>query len=279
MMCCGTGGAAEAAGQSSESPFAWNDPNSDVTVDSLGAPSLLKVGNDVFAFAEAQCKKTKEGSEKFFNGIASHVLTTKNANAPVEVLNDVKETKVLEKGDSAEARKEVDVSRPTAVVKENEIYMLVGNYSQTAVAQRSGEADSGILLVKVEVSGESGTEKKIKWENTNDVSRASLGAELESWTQLTGGGGSGVHMGDGKLLFPVEGTIKKKGEPEKNEKAVSLIIYTLSGPSWTLSKGMSDGGCGDPSVVEWKDKLMMMTACDDGRRRVYESGDKGESWT
>ncbi|EKF26947.1 trans-sialidase, putative, partial [Trypanosoma cruzi marinkellei] len=24
---------------------------------------------------------------------------------------------------------------------------------------------------------------------------------------------------------------------------------------------------------------MMMTACDDGRRRVYESGDKGKSWT
>ncbi|EKF26166.1 trans-sialidase, putative, partial [Trypanosoma cruzi marinkellei] len=50
--------------------------------------------------------------------------------------------------------------------------------------------------------------------------------------------------------------------------------------SWKLSTGMSDGGCSDPSVVEWeKDKLMMMTACDDGRRRVYESGDKGESWT
>ncbi|EKF26100.1 trans-sialidase, putative, partial [Trypanosoma cruzi marinkellei] len=44
---------------------------------------------------------------------------------------------------------------------------------------------------------------------------------------------------------------------------------------------MSDGGCSDPSVVEWeKDKkLIMMTACDDGRRRVYEIGDKGESWT
>ncbi|ESS61783.1 trans-sialidase [Trypanosoma cruzi Dm28c] len=43
---------------------------------------------------------------------------------------------------------------------------------------------------------------------------------------------------------------------------------------------MSADGCGDPSVVEWKDdKLMMMTACDGGRRRVYESGDKGESWT
>ncbi|EKF26129.1 trans-sialidase, putative, partial [Trypanosoma cruzi marinkellei] len=37
--------------------------------------------------------------------------------------------------------------------------------------------------------------------------------------------------------------------------------------------------CSDPSVAEWKEKLIMMTACDDGRRRVYESGDKGESWT
>ncbi|EKF29282.1 trans-sialidase, putative, partial [Trypanosoma cruzi marinkellei] len=43
---------------------------------------------------------------------------------------------------------------------------------------------------------------------------------------------------------------------------------------------MSADGCSDPSVVEWEDnQLMMMTACDDGRRRVYESGDKGESWT
>ncbi|EKG08107.1 trans-sialidase, putative, partial [Trypanosoma cruzi] len=42
---------------------------------------------------------------------------------------------------------------------------------------------------------------------------------------------------------------------------------------------MSADGCSVPSVVEWKGKLMTMTACDDGRRRVYESGDKGESWT
>ncbi|EKF29299.1 trans-sialidase, putative [Trypanosoma cruzi marinkellei] len=42
---------------------------------------------------------------------------------------------------------------------------------------------------------------------------------------------------------------------------------------------MSADGCSDPSVMGWKDKLMMMTACDDGRRRVYESDDKGESWT
>ncbi|EKF27550.1 trans-sialidase, putative, partial [Trypanosoma cruzi marinkellei] len=159
--------------------------------------------------------------------------------------------------------------------------MLVGNYTQTAVAQRSAAEDSGILLVKGDVSQESGTEK-IKWKNTNDVLRASLGAQLQSWTQLTGGGGVGVHMGDGRLLFPVEGTknVQKEGEQEKDEKAVSLIISSPKDTmTLTLSKGMSDGGCTNPSVVGWKDKLMMMTACDDGRRRVYEFNVKEESWT
>ncbi|EKF99773.1 trans-sialidase, putative, partial [Trypanosoma cruzi] len=62
---------------------------------------------------------------------------------------------------------------------------------------------------------------------------------------------------------------------------VSLIIYSTGNEDWKLSKDVSADGCGDPSVVEWEmdKKLMMMTACDDGRRRVYESGDKGESWT
>ncbi|EKF98964.1 trans-sialidase, putative, partial [Trypanosoma cruzi] len=100
----------------------------------------------------------------------------------------------------------------------------------------------------------------------------------ESLTGLIGSGGSGVKLKDGTLVFPLEGTKKDNG---KDGKTVSLIIYSSKDvTSWTLSKGMSDDGCGVPSVVEWKDKkLMMMTACDDGRRRVYESGDKGESWT
>ncbi|EKF99434.1 trans-sialidase, putative, partial [Trypanosoma cruzi] len=94
-----------------------------------------------------------------------------------------------------------------------------------------------------------------------------------SLTGLIGGGGSGVKMKDGTLVLPVEGT-------KKNGKAVSLIIRSSDAAGGNPSKGMSADGCSDPSVVEWKDgKLIMMTACDDGRRRVYESGDKGESWT
>ncbi|EKG03708.1 trans-sialidase, putative, partial [Trypanosoma cruzi] len=99
----------------------------------------------------------------------------------------------------------------------------------------------------------------------------------KSLTGLVGGGGSGITMNDGTLVLPVEAT--KKDGAGKDEKTVSLITYSSDTKNWNLSKGMSDDGCSDPSVVEWKGKLMMMTACDDGRRRVYESGDKGESWT
>ncbi|EKF99038.1 trans-sialidase, putative, partial [Trypanosoma cruzi] len=89
-------------------------------------------------------------------------------------------------------------------------------------------------------------------------------------------------MNDGTLLFPVEATKKTNQDDgnEKDGKAVSLILYSSDTKKWALSKEVPADGCSDPSVVEWKDdKLMMMTACDDGRRRVYESGDKGESWT
>ncbi|EAN95686.1 putative trans-sialidase, Group V [Trypanosoma cruzi] len=277
MMCCGSGAAAADEKQSVADPnFEWKGIPKDVTVESLGAPGLLKVGSDVFAVAEAQCKKS--GENNVFTGIASQIITTQTANTPVEVLKDSKDkTQFLEDG-SEDPRKKVDVSRPTTVMKRNDIYMLVGKYSRTAAGEKSGANDGGLLLVKGEVIDESGGGKRIKWKDNDDVSRASVG-KLEPWTGMTGGGGSGVKMEDGTLLFPVEGT-KKKGEAQNDEKAVSLIIHSLKDTkSWKLSNWMSDGGCGDPSVVEWKDKLMMMTACDDGRRKVYEIGDKGDSWT
>ncbi|RNC56340.1 putative trans-sialidase [Trypanosoma cruzi] len=278
MMCCNAGGAAEAEEQPSGPNYKWKDiKNEGVTVESLGVPGLLKVESDVFAVAEAQCKK----SDVIFTGIVSQLLTKDKADKPMEVSNGAKDkAQVLEEEGSEDPKKRIDVCRPTTVMQGNDIYMLVGKYSPTAATgqEDGGANDGGLLLVKGEVIDESSGGKRIKWKDNDDVSRISVG-ELDSWTGLIGGGGSGVHMGDGRLLFPVQGT--KKGEAQKDEKAVSLLIYTSdNSASWKLSKEVPDGGCSDPSVVEWKDKkLIMMTACDGGRRRVYESGDKGESWT
>ncbi|PWV01139.1 putative trans-sialidase, Group V [Trypanosoma cruzi] len=131
---------------------------------------------------------------------------------------------------------------------------------------------NGNFLVAVGNFTTESNDKKIYWKDASVISWTYFEKQHESLTGLIGGGGSGVKLNDGTLVLPVEGT--------KNGKAVSLIIYSSANESGNLSKGMSADGCGVPSVVEWKDdKLMMMTACDDGRRRVYESGDKGNTWT
>ncbi|RNC40189.1 putative trans-sialidase, partial [Trypanosoma cruzi] len=281
MVCCGSG-AAGVAGEPAVSTFKWRGINESggETVDSLGAPSLLKVGNDVFAVAEAQCMKDK----KVFTGVASQPLTTETDDTPEEVLGKTEDgTKVLEEDVSKEQKKKLDVSRPTTVLKGDGIYMLVGQYGSKVAApgqdDASDAAQLGLLLVKGSVSGGGTNNKKIDWKDLENPPQGLCGAQLDSWTRLIGSGGSGVKMHDETLVFPVEGT-KKTEDAEEDVKTVSLIIQSKDTTNWTLSKGISDGGCSDPSVVEWEEgKLMMMTACAGGRRRVYEIGDKGESWT
>ncbi|EKF26284.1 trans-sialidase, putative, partial [Trypanosoma cruzi marinkellei] len=159
--------------------------------------------------------------------------------------------------------------------------MLAAIYIRGIAAneQLSAMAQWRLLLSRGNVSGED-RNKRIYWNYIDALQSTSNIEGRESFTELTGGGGSGVNMKDGTLVFPVEGT-KKESSTEEGGKTVSLILYWKDTKSWTLSKGTSADGCSDPSVVEWgKDKkLIMMTACNDGRRRVYESGDKGESWT
>ncbi|KAF8289652.1 putative trans-sialidase, Group VI [Trypanosoma cruzi] len=302
MMCCN---AVEAEQNIKAAPdprslpktyFVWRDKDDKETVVSLRVPSLVEVEGDVFAVAEAPCK---DGSEKVFTGIASELLTLGDEKSKELGTNAVK-TQVLEEcafdeksachiagQDDSKTQTRALLSRPTTVVKGSDIYMLAGNYSWPLAAgvQGADAGNCGLVLVKGNVSNEK-SQKRIFWNDTYAIPW-NYNKQHESLTRLIGGGGSGVKREDGTLVFPVEGTRKKttnQVDTEKDEKTVSLIIHSLKDAnSWKLSKGMSDGGCSDPSVVEWGEKedkkLMMMTACADGRRRVYESGDMGESWT
>ncbi|PBJ78428.1 trans-sialidase [Trypanosoma cruzi cruzi] len=278
VMCCGIGGGTAVVDDveepSSHNPtFEWKAiTEGDVTVGSLSVPGLLKVGSDLFAFAEAHCKKN---GKSVFTGIASQLLSNTADNEPEEVLKETKDTQFLEEVTSSSNGKKLDVSRPTAVVNGNDIYMLVGTYSfevTEGVDRKAAAAKWGLLGAVGNVSNDGSKDKiYIHWNDASVIPWTEFENQHESLTGLIGGGGSGVKMKDGTFVFPVEAT--------KNGKAVSLVLYTAT-DGGNLSKGMSADGCSDPSVVEWKEgKLMMMTACDDGRRRVYEIGDKGDSWT
>ncbi|KAF8307039.1 putative trans-sialidase, Group V [Trypanosoma cruzi] len=297
LMCgsCNAGVVAEEPSQGALSGkyYVWRDVKDGETVGSLRVPSLVELDGDVFAVAEAHCKKGEEGD---FTGIASELLELTDEQEKELVTTELK-TQVLEECTSegkkgvcsianqagSQGVKNLHVGRPTTVVEGSDIYMLAGNYSWTPT-ENNQAGDWGLMLVKGKVSKKDGEKsKRILW-NDNYIIPWSYKGNQGSLKRLVGSGGSGVKMEDGTLVFPLEGTKKAKKEDgtEEDGKTVSLVIYSLGAAGWVLPKGMSADGCSDPSVVEWGEedkKLIMMTACDDGRRRVYESGDMGEEWT
>ncbi|PBJ77205.1 trans-sialidase [Trypanosoma cruzi cruzi] len=295
MMCCGTGAASSkdtsGKGSSKEKYFDWRDVKEEETVSSLRIPSLVEMNGEVFAVAEAQLKE-----ESGFTGIASELLTLTDEKSKGELVTAQVKTQVLVECPSdnkncasqpeaaqavSQSEKKVRVSRPTTVVQGSDIYMLAGSYSFEVTPQASSEAQWGLLLARGNVSTDASRGNRIYWSEAYVIPWIHFEKQHESFTGLIGSGGSGVRMKDGTLVLPVEGTKKEKkdGDTEEEGKTASLILYSKDAAGGNLSKGTSADGCSDPSVVEWKDKLMMMTACDDGRRRVYESGEKGDSWT
>ncbi|ESS59531.1 trans-sialidase [Trypanosoma cruzi Dm28c] len=301
VVCCGTGGASSSevtapGSGNAKTYFDWRDVKvEEETVSSLRVPSLVEMNGDVFAVAEALCTRKKDTVEGSFTGIASELLELTGEKKEEELDKSKLKTQVLDKcpfeggncpsqtaakegGSQSETK--VHVSRPTTVVDGSDIYMLAGNYSNKGVSEDQA-GDWGLLLVSGNVSTVD-SKKRIYWNDTYGLPSAFFEKQHKSLTQLTNGGGSGIKMNDGTLVFPVEATKKEtNNEDEVKTTTVSLIIHSSdNAASWKLSKGMSADGCSELSVVEWeKDKLIMMTACDGGRRRVYESGDMGESWT
>ncbi|RNC38255.1 complement regulatory protein, partial [Trypanosoma cruzi] len=93
--------------------------------------------------------------------------------------------------------------------------------------------------------------------------------------QFLGGGGAGIRMEDeSRYVLPIQ-ALKDDG------KVVSLVILAKkTSYGWEFSNDTSDEGCIQPAVLEWKEKkLIMMTSCDDGSRRVYGSSTMGNLWT
>ncbi|PBJ76196.1 trans-sialidase [Trypanosoma cruzi cruzi] len=292
MICCDSGSAQTEVQQSSyptscrvsspEEFFVWRDKKDDEAVSSLRVPSLVEVNGGLFAVAEAQCTGKDNCG---FTGIASELLILTDEK-PKELDKSKLKTQVLGNCSSGEVQcplqtavlagtqrvKKVHVSRPTTVVNGSDIYMLAGNYSWAYESKKDSVFQWGPLLVKGNVNNnEEGNGNRIQWKDTYDLPWISSSRERKFLTGLVGGGGSGVNINDDTIVFPVEGT-------KEDGKAVSLIMYSSDTAGWTVSREMSDDGCSVPSVVGWKGKLMMMTACDDGRRRVYEFA-LTESWT
>ncbi|EKG04142.1 trans-sialidase, putative, partial [Trypanosoma cruzi] len=83
-----------------------------------------------------------------------------------------------------------------------------------------------------------------------------------------------TRMQDGTLVFPVQ-FLTRGGS------TASTVMYWNPGQQhWTFANSATHAGCTNPSILEWEaGKIIMITSCESGRRRVYESTDKGNTWT
>ncbi|PWU91818.1 putative trans-sialidase, Group IV [Trypanosoma cruzi] len=83
-----------------------------------------------------------------------------------------------------------------------------------------------------------------------------------------------TEMTDNTLVFPVQ-FLTMGGS------TASTVMYWNPGQQhWAFAKSATHAGCTNPSILEWEaGKIIMITSCEYGRRRVYESADKGNTWT
>ncbi|ESS61608.1 trans-sialidase [Trypanosoma cruzi Dm28c] len=291
MICCGSGGAtAQADGGSNvrkavdalrgigwEKLDNWED-SSDAggKYGSLRGPSLVEVQGHVFAIAEAHCKDGDDCSKFSFTGIASKYLGLNVDADPTEILTadaSIFGIDLLKKG-SEVINTTNGITRPTTLVIEDSVYVLLGSYSHKK-QQVEGTNERGLLLLKGTLADEGGR-KKIKWNETHLVKPHGKGESL-SLAELIGGGGSGAVMDDGALVFPMQA----KG----NDGTNVLLSMRLSNSvnKWELSSTTPCKGCRDPTLAKWKEdeddeRLFMMAHCAGGYYDVYRSTPNGVSW-
>ncbi|KAF8296509.1 putative trans-sialidase, Group VIII [Trypanosoma cruzi] len=282
MMCCGSGAVkAEQAGAAVD-PFKgikwdkldnWEDvSNAGGKITSLRVPGLVKVGDDVFAVAEAQCGE-RDGACSCAGIVSKHLdisgysmdISTSDISLSCMQLVDIVENNFGT----------TEVLRPTTLVLEESVYMLVGNQSRTR-PQVEGTNERGLLLVKGTVTVDGGNNKKIRWNETHLVKPEPKG-ESHSLNELIGGGGSGAVMRDGTLVFPMQA---------KKSDGTSVLLSMSFDPSkkkWELPQITPGKGCRDPTLVKWKyededERLFMMAHCAGGYYDVYRSTPHGGNW-
>ncbi|RNF01152.1 trans-sialidase [Trypanosoma conorhini] len=171
LICCGSGASASDQ-RDVKDPFTgtteitesqWKDSGEQSqTVSSLRVPSLVAVGEDVFAVAEAQCANGDSDAGCFVGIASKHLKQTAEGAMEISAAEaSFFRTQFLKKGE----KEAMDIMRPTTLVRGTDVYMLLGNYSRTAPTdEATGTNGWGLLLVKGTVTGEDGA-KKLTWSN------------------------------------------------------------------------------------------------------------------
>ncbi|KAF8290364.1 hypothetical protein TcYC6_0010790 [Trypanosoma cruzi] len=134
--------------------------------------------------------------------------------------------------------------RPTAVVDDNKVFLLLGSHmlrdplgSCFAVTYR----DISVVVGEVTQSTFTSRSGVIEWDApTSPPPRISKETQAMGLEKIFGGGGSGIVMGDGTIVFPL--TALLRGD------SILFIIYSKEkGSTWVVAKVFFPARCFNPA--------------------------------
>ncbi|EKF38277.1 trans-sialidase, putative [Trypanosoma cruzi marinkellei] len=249
--------------------------------DSFTAPSLVRAVGVMIAFAGGGTKykgphNTSIGLASF-NIVAGYVTPAETWSSIVDELN--KDTwRALTVLSMADEEERVGVAfNPTSIAKGNKVFLVVGiyeeRYDKDKKSWMTGEPDIQLVVGKATQSTGGEQSKKFSWSLPTSLLKEITPEKKSELKMFSPGGGAGLLMENGTLVFPLE-VVKKNGD------IFSMIVYsTDNGENWVFPEGISSSDCFDPRIAEWKrGRILMVTFCGN-ENIVYESLDMGTTWT
>ncbi|KAF8292261.1 putative trans-sialidase, Group II [Trypanosoma cruzi] len=249
--------------------------------DLFASPALVRAGGVMIAFVEGRTKNKRSpevidlSSSDIVAGYIKAPETWQSLVAEV-TKDDWKAHTVLESANNSKYR--VGVARlPTGITRGNKVFLLVGSYEEGRKIDDDIWNTEAWNIKVIEGEATQSTEvqptQPINWSEPKPLFQTDSPNNKGDLKEFLGGGGSGIVMGNGTLVFPL--TAK-----DENNKVFSLITYsTDDGQKWEIPEGVSSAGCRSPRITEWEEgTLLMVTYCEDGRK-VFESRDMGKTWT
>lgn len=241
------------------------DKNVSREFDSFGAPVLVNVNEKIVAITEVSFRE----NNKSFVGIASGSLVSNmGASGALDALK-MDDTVAA----AASTRRLVDVffgSNRHAKVVFRQTLTSSKWIKNLATARVKDKGNSTFDFIRLT----SGNGDSVNMGFTEIYAKFLENVfKKRSLTRLVGVG-VGIWMEDGTFVLPVQ-------MMRNDERMVSLVLrYESSAGGWKFSERSEVLDCTNSSVVEWKaGKLFMIVSCDRGYRKVYESMNKGETWT
>ncbi|PBJ73024.1 trans-sialidase [Trypanosoma cruzi cruzi] len=246
----------------------------------FAAPSLVSAGGVMVAFAEGLFGHNVHGYDLFgirpYEILAGYIKAAESWPPIVAEVNASTWRAHTVIGSRNGNDRLCFLYRPTAVARENKVFLLVGSDTVGYDSDDDMWVKDGWDIQLVEGVATQSTDgkpsKTINWGEPKSLLKHIPKHTQGHLRDVVTAGGSGIVMQNNTLVFPL--VVNGKNYPFS-----SITYSTDNGNNWVFPESISPVGCLDPRITEWETgQILMIVDCGNGQS-VYESRDMGTTWT